>query len=289
MITLSNDILSLTIAEKGAELQSVKNAPTGLEYIWEGDPAFWGKHSPVLFPIVGGLKDNEYEYAGRKYSLGRHGFARDTVFTVVDHTGTSAVFAISETEETLQNYPFPFQFFVQYVLENDTLSVRYKVKNTGQGEMFFSVGAHPAFKVPLEAGEDFEDYYLRFNAVENAGIYPLDANGQVESQSVPFLENTDILPLKKELFYKDALVFKGLQSTAISIESKKSDHGLTVSFAGFPYMGIWSAKDADFVCIEPWDGIADSVHTAGKLEAKEGIIPLEPAQYFDAEWSVRFY
>lgn len=288
MIQIENKHIQIKIAEKGAELQSIK--ANGLEYLWQGDPAFWSKHSPVLFPIVGGLKDNSYTFEGKKYTLGRHGFARDTTFTVIDPPENGSVtLGIVDTEETQKVYPFSFQFMVQYVLEEDRLHIQYTVKNTDKKNMYFSVGAHPAFNVPLEPGLSFEDYSLHFQKEENAPIYPLDDKGQILIDPILFFENTDTLPLKKDLFYKDALVFKELKSTEITLETKKSKHGLTVSYEGFPFMGIWSAKDADFVCIEPWNGIADNVNASGDITQKEGIHILRPAEVFRAGWSVRFF
>ena len=155
--------------------------------------------------------------------------------------------------------------------------------------MFFSVGAHPAFKVPIVEGTNFEDYYLFFDKKERAGRWPLSSEGLIELKPEPFLNDTDKLPLKKELFYKDALVFKHLNSSAISIKSDKTERGVIVAFEGFPYMGIWNAKDADFLCIEPWQGIADSVNATGNLLEKEGIIPLGVGKTFKTSWSIELF
>ncbi|MFT4202870.1 MAG: aldose 1-epimerase family protein [Chitinophagaceae bacterium] len=288
MIQLENEQLQIQIVEKGAELQSVK--ANGLEYIWGGNPAFWGKHSPVLFPIVGGLKGNSYTFQGKTYQLGRHGFARDTIFTVLEKPKNETVLlGIADTEETKKVYPFSFQFFIRYTLKDNSLHIDYTVRNTDTQDVYFSVGAHPAFNVPLEKDLSFEDYALHFNQKEYSSIFPLDANGQTLTDSIPFLQDTQELPLKKTLFYKDALVFKDLKSDEITLKSEKSAHGLTVAFDGFPYMGIWSAKDADFVCIEPWNGIADNVEASGDITQKEGIISLSPTKLFNAGWSIRFF
>lgn len=288
MIQLENENLQIQIAEKGAELQSVQ--ANGLEYMWSGDPAFWGKHSPVLFPIVGGLKNNTYTFQGKSYQLGRHGFARETVFTVLEKPKDGTVLlGIADTEETKKIYPFSFQFFIRYTLKNNHLYIDYTVKNTDHQDLYFSVGAHPAFRIPLEKGLSFDDYALHFNQKEYADIYPLDENGQTLIKSVPFLQGTHTLPLEKSLFYKDALVFKDLKSNQMTLKTEKAQHGLTVSFDGFPYMGIWSAKDADFVCIEPWNGIADNVEASGDITKKEGIISLPPTKLFNAGWSVAFF
>jgi len=286
---LTNNILTVSIAEKGAELQSIVINSTGIEYMWGADPAFWAKKSPVLFPIVGGLKNNQYRYGGNTYTLGRHGFARDMDFRVTEHSPSTITFTLAETAETLEKYPFAFQFSVKYVLDGNKLSVSYLVQNTGDKTMLFSVGAHPAFKVPVAEGTVFEDYFLQFSHVENAGTWPLSPGGQIETFTTPLLDNTDVLPLTKPLFYKDALVFKHLMSNAISIVSNKTPHGLRVVFNGFPYMGIWNAKDANFVCIEPWCGIADSVTASGELIEKEGINALPTGGVFERTWSVEVF
>ncbi|SEW40970.1 aldose 1-epimerase family protein [Chitinophaga arvensicola] len=289
MIQISNEKLTVQINPQGAELQSIVRKDNGLEYLWSGDPAFWGKKSPVLFPIVGGLTDNTYHYNGQNYTLGRHGFAREQLFTVTEQAEEHVILRLSDNETTRKVYPFHFDFTIQYLLQDDQLQVTYQVKNQDDKTLLFSVGAHPAFKVPLTPDTTYEDYYLYFNKEEEEGIWPLTAGGQIQSAPVPFLHQTHELPLKKSLFYKDALVFKNLDSTAISIKSHLTRHGLTLAFEGFPYMGIWAAKDADFVCIEPWCGIADSVDATGALEEKEGINRLEPGRLFERTWTATIF
>ncbi len=286
MITIENDVLKVDITPKGAELDSIYGKQTGIEYLWQADPAFWPKKSPVLFPVVGGLKDNSYTYNGNTYQLTRHGFGRDSMYEVKDQTATSVRFELCSSEATLKLYPFQFLFWVGYTLKENELEVTFGVKNTGDETLYFSFGAHPAFNVPLVKGDAYTDYYLQFSETETAGHYPIAASGLIELEAQPLLENTNKLPLTKELFYKDALVFKELKSTAISILNTKNDHGLTVSYAGMPYMGIWSFKDADFVCIEPWCGLGDNTATTGELQEKEGINILEKDGSFTASWQV---
>lgn len=289
MPELINDKLQIVIAEKGAELQSVIRKDLKQEYLWNADPAFWAKTSPVLFPIVGTLKDGTYTYKGKNYTLGRHGFARDNMFSITEQTNSRIVFTLTDTEHTLPVYPFNFRFSVIYTIQDDVLTVQYLVENMGEETMYFSVGAHPAFKVPLEDGLQYEDYYLAFSEKEDTNLWPLSDNGLIERRSVPYLQQADKLPLHHPLFYKDALVFKHLTSTAMTLKSDKGTRGLEMNFEGFPFMGIWAAKDADFVCIEPWCGIADHVNASGELSEKEGIYALMSGQSFERKWSVRFF
>jgi galactose mutarotase-like enzyme len=163
------------------------------------------------------------------------------------------------------------------------------VQNDGEENMYFSVGAHPAFAVPITGGTDYTDYFLEFNIEENSGKWPLSSDGLIEKEPVPFLQHAKELPLEKSLFNKDALVFTDLQSDRIALRNRKNEHGLEVYYPGFPFMGIWSTKNADFVCIEPWCGIADSADFTGELKDKKGILALAPLASFERSWSVRFF
>ena len=289
MFTIQNQLLKVSIAPKGAELQSVQKIDTGMEYMWSGDEKFWGKKSPVLFPIVGGLKNNLYSHEGKTYQLGRHGFARDRMFAVTTQNTNSITFELKSDEESLDIYPFDFLFSITYTLDENKLSCTYDIINTGNQIMYCSVGAHPAFKLPLTNDTAFTDWYLKFDKTENTPKWPLSDEGLILLQADDYLVNTNTLPLSKELFSSDALVFKNLQSTAISIISDKSPHGLTMQFKNFPYYGIWSTKNADFVCLEPWCGITDSINADGELKNKEGINALQPTESFSRMWSVIFF
>jgi galactose mutarotase-like enzyme len=289
MVLIFNRELSVTISPLGAELQSVVRNDNGLEYLWSGDPAFWGKKSPVLFPVVGGLRNNGYTYNGQRYNLGRHGFAREQAFDIVSQSKEQVSFRLTDNETTRKHYPFHFIFYIDYRLENDRLRVIYRVENSDKKDLLFSVGAHPAFRVPLAPDTSYEDYYLFFEEEENSPIWPISSTGDIALSPQPFLEGTRKLPLKKSLFYRDALVFKDLQSRSISLKSDRTPYGVSIRFDAFPYMGIWAAKDADFLCIEPWCGIGDSEAASGELAGKEGINRLPPGGLFEREWSAQFY
>ncbi|MCW3107140.1 MAG: aldose 1-epimerase family protein [Segetibacter sp.] len=289
MPSISNDTISIKVATKGAELQSIYHKQHKLEYMWSGDPAYWGKHSPVLFPIVGELKNKTYNYKGKQYNLNRHGFAREMEFEVTEQNESSITFSLKSNEETAEKYPFQFVFSIKYALTQNTLQISFIVENTGNETMFFSAGAHPAFKVPLIEGTNFEDYQLVFNEKEITGRWPISSEGLIETEFKPLLQNENMLPLKKELFSADAIVLKDLRSTSISITSPKTEHGLKVNFNGFPYLGIWETKGADFVCLEPWCGIADSVNASGNIEEKEGINTLEPSGRFEVSYTIEVF
>ncbi|HVM90111.1 MAG TPA: aldose 1-epimerase family protein [Puia sp.] len=289
MYTIENEELKVDISPKGAELQGVFNKQTQLEYLWDGNPAFWSKRSPILFPIVGSLKGNIYYYHNRHYALNRHGFARDMVFEVLPQQKNSISFLLKNDETTLQYYPFEFELKITYTIQQNSLRVSYNVKNVSGHEMFFSIGGHPAFKLPLLAGTVYEDYYLEFNEEETKPRWPISKDGLIGTCPVPLLQETNILHLSKELFSEDAIVLKNLASSIVSVKTGKSKHGLDVDFGDFPYLGIWAAKNADFVCIEPWCGIADGVHASQQLADKEGINRLNSGDSFIRSWIGTFY
>ncbi|MES2516779.1 MAG: aldose 1-epimerase family protein [Bacteroidota bacterium] len=286
MQTIKSQQITAKINPKGAELVSLFNHEDQTEYIWRADPDFWGKSSPVLFPIVGSLKQNMYRFEGQEYTLPRHGFARDREFTVEKSGESNVIFLLTHDENTLKVFPFPFEFRLIYTLENSTLNVTYSVKNIGDREMYFSVGGHPAFAVPLAGNTNYDEYYLEFNKTETFKRWGLTSDGLIDTQPFDFLMNTNTLPLTKELFYDDAIVFKNLESTSVTLKSDNVNQQLKFDFEGFHFLGIWAAKNANFVCIEPWCGIADAANHNQELTEKEGIISLSSNEIFEKTWRV---
>jgi len=288
MIILENEILRAAIAPKGAELQSLINKQNGIEYMWGGDAAFWGKYSPVLFPIVGGLKKDTYYYQDKEYNLPRHGFARESVFMKEQLSSAQAVFTLQQDEQSLVVYPFSFTLKLHYQLDENTLRCTYEVCNSGNENLLFSVGAHPAFAVPITTDTTFPDYYLEFNTAETLHRWKLQ-EGLISSSAelLPTVNNK--LMLAKELFYEDAIVLKNMQSNVITLGCSKHSHGIHFKFNDFPFFGIWAAKDASFVCLEPWCGIADSVTHNQQLNMKEGINTLAVNANWQRTWAVECF
>lgn len=289
MITIENNQLKVSIATKGAELQSIYHKSFQMEYMWNGNPAFWAKHSPVLFPIVGTLKEDTYIFENKSYHLGRHGFAREMGFEVNEQKKDAVSFILRSDKLTRANFPFEFEFSIGYTLGVDGLKTSYRVHNTDSKDLYFSVGGHPAFKLPLVEGTAYEDYYLEFDKKETLSRWPISAAGLLEKVPIPVLQNEVMLGLNKGLFAQDALVFKHPASSSLSLKSKKTLHGLDFNFSGFPFLGIWAAKNADFICIEPWCGIADSVDSDQQLIHKEGINQLKKGEMFEKSWELKLY
>jgi galactose mutarotase-like enzyme len=286
---LQNDFLKLTIQSKGAELSSIVNKKNDKEYLWQADPKYWNRHAPVLFPIVGKLKKETYNFEHKDYQMSQHGFARDLDFKLVNDSKELLTFRLEESEETLKKYPFRFRFDITYELKGSAVEVSYQINGNNNKEIYFSVGAHPAFLCPIHKAETFEDYYLEFSELETADRHLLTDslfNGKTET----VLNNAKRLPLSYPLFENDAIVFSDLKSNEISLKSTKSENGVKVSFEGFPYMGIWTKEPcAPFLCIEPWCGLADNQNASGLLSEKEGIVKLSPHEVFRRHYQIEIF
>jgi len=278
--TITNSYLTAKIKHSGAELFSLIANSSNTEYVWEGNPDFWGKHSPILFPIVGTLKDNSYTYNSVQYRLSRHGFARDGVFELIEKKENGATFSMQSSEETLKVYPFRFELQISYTLEDNSLIINYKVINKGESKMPFSIGAHPAFSL---AG-NFENYSIQFEKEEPL-VYNLLDNDLISNETKTLATENNVIPLKYELFENDALIFKSLKSNYLTI-LLTGNPILRVHYDDFPHLGLWTKKDAPFLCIEPWFGYSDSVKSSGNLLKKEGIQILEADETFKSKFSI---
>jgi len=286
MIELNNNHIHISIKKKGAEICSLYNKTSALEYIWQGDPSFWPWHAPNLFPIVGGVVDNQVSYEGSFYPLQRHGFARHAHFVLIESSGTHAVFSLRYNKETLSSYPFHFEYQVIYHLDDDALRCTYKVINIDTKTIFFSLGAHPAFNVPFFPYERYDDYYLEFEKEEVLTRHHLSPNGYFNTQQSQVPLNGKKLELTEHLFEEDALVFKSLASKEVTIRSKNHPHALKVIFPEFKSLGIWAKPGASFVCIEPWLGYADNENFASSIQEKEGILSLSSGHVYEASFTI---
>lgn len=293
MLKLKNDKLKIDINTHGAEVKRVYHTGHRLDYLWDSNPRFWVKSSPVLFPIVGRVAQDTYLLNGKQYSLMQHGFARDHEFGVLCQTDTKAWFELKSNAKTLERYPFEFSLKIGYELVDETLEVKWEVVNLSQETMPFSIGAHPAFSTKLGAEDQFSDYYLHLESLEGIQTYVFNAEtGLISDEKVEIIERLKLLPLSKALFEEyPTLVLEG--ETAISLKSYNHEREVTMRFDGFPYVGIWSpinqeGEIADFVCIEPWYGMADTVSEPQELSNKKGIQLLAPGAKFETSYSMTF-
>lgn len=280
IIEIMSDSAVAQIETNGAELQSLKDV-FNTEYIWQGDPKYWNRRAPVLFPIVGAQKNGEYEYNGKTYKISRHGFARDSEFELVASNKNSAVFSLSSSDYTRTIYPFDFRLLLEYTLEGAQLTVKYSVLNTGNEDMYFSIGDHTAFNCPLLEDEKFEDYCVEFERDEHIDRLLINEDGLFTGEKEPFL-NDRSFRLDHSIFDKDVVFSDNLNSKAVSLINQKTGRGVSVEYKDFDNLGIWSPKgDAPFVCFEPWNGRASSVNDSAKLTDKKGIIRLSSGCHHD--------
>lgn len=286
MTTIENEFLKVTVRSQGAEMTSIFNKQTQTEHLWQSDASIWPWHAPNLFPIVGGLFNNELHVNGTTYQLAsRHGFTRESQFALVEASAKHAKFSLPFSEATLAVYPYKFEFQVLYDLFDHNLRVTYKVINQDGQTIYFSVGGHPAFQVPFLSNENYEDYYLEFETSEPLLTHLL-SNGLLSGETEPVPMDGRKLWLTKNLFDRDALIFKAITSKNVTIRSKNHQRSLSVSFQDFKDLGIWAKPGAPFVCIEPWLGYTDTEGKVTELKDKEGIEKVEHGHVFEAEFII---
>ncbi len=282
IIKLKNNEISASINSFGAELIALIKGETN--YIWTIDTKYWNKTSPILFPIVGRLKNDSYTLEGKEYQLTRHGFARDNDFEIIHQTENEVVLSFKSNEETVKIYPFQFELQLGYLLTNDELVVSYTVINTTEDKtILFSIGAHPAFAID----NAFNDYSLVFDKDSSFESHLLE-NDLFSGKTKSIVSNENSIPLDYNLFKEDALVFKNLKSTEVSLYYKNKPH-LKMNFEGFPFFGIWTKENAPFLCLEPWFGHADEAQTTGDLATKKGIIKINSDEIFTSNYKIKLY
>lgn len=277
-ITIYNHQIKATINTLGAELIQLEKE--NHNYIWTIDETYWNKTSPILFPIVGRLKNDTYTIEGKTYELPRHGFARNFEFKVEHQTENAVVFLLTENSETLKQYPFQFDLRLKYEIIENSLKMNYSIINKSQETMPFSIGAHPAFAI----NELFSDFTIAFNEVEDFVSHELEKE-QFNNSSKKIPSENEKINLDYALFEKDALVFKHLKSDKLTL-LKNNQPYISVEFKGFPYLGIWTKPNAPFLCIEPWCGLADNINHNGNIYEKEGIQLLDNNVEFEREINI---
>ena len=294
MYIIENDTLRVEIAEHGAELCSIYDKEKQHEAVWTADPAYWNRHAPVLFPFVGKVNGGFYRYKGMSYPMGQHGFARDMEFTFVEQTPDSVVFRLCDNEESRKKYPFAFELEITHRLEGRKVTVEWKVKNPSADEpLYFSIGGHPAFNCPVDAGTKKTDYFIRFDGHEKDASIPyvlIDQPSQgIDVEHVQELAlDGGYIPITDTTFDRDAYIFDdGTVQTATLCYPDKTPF-VTLSAPGFPSFGVWSKPhtDAPFVCLEPWIGRCDNMGFDGELPQKYGEQCAEPGQTFEASYTI---
>lgn len=286
LFQISNDKITVQVDSMGAELKSLKEVAAGREYMWNADPKYWKRISPVLFPLVGGVRDGVYRLEGKEYPMGQHGFARDMEFKLKSQVAHEIWFTLESNEDTLRKYPYPFVLELGYELADMTVIVKWRVKNPAKDTMYFSLGGHPAFLCPIEEGTKQSDYKIRFDTGEKVVSSCLE-NGLVSGKKITYELQDGVLPVTEHLFDKDALVIEHDQAHSVALVAPNGREYLTVSFDA-PLFGIWSPpkKQAPFICIEPWYGRCDTADYAGDWKEREWGQPLCAGETFTADYKI---
>ena len=286
MTTIENNQLRVSIRPQGAELTSIFHKPTATEHLWQADPMVWPWHAPNLFPIVGGLLNDQLHVGGQTYPMKRHGFARQSLFVETESSDSHAILSLRANDDTRAVYPYDFEFQLIYELTGSTLSITYRIVNEGDSAMYFSVGAHPAFNVPFGPGEAYDDYVLAFAHDEPLVTHQLSDAGLFSGETRPVPTTNGQLTLTQHLFDQDALVFKNLTSRRVSLKRRDGGRAVVVSFPDFPHLGIWAKPGASFVCIEPWLGYADAEGEPTSIEHKGAIQCVGAGDVFAAAFTI---
>ena len=286
LFQISNGRITIQVDSMGAEPKSLKEISSGREYMWNADPRYWKRTSPVLFPLVGGLKDGSFRVDGIEYPMGQHGFARDTEFCLKSQAAHEIWFLLESDEETMRRYPYPFALETGYELSDRTVRVKWRVRNPAADTLYFSIGGHPAFLCPIREGTRQSDYSLRFDARKELVSSVLE-KGLMSGERAVYALQDGALPVTEHLFDRDALVIERDQAHRVSLVTPEGREYLTVAFDA-PLFGIWSppGKNAPFICIEPWYGRCDSADYGGEWRDREWIQTLGAGEIFEASYDI---
>lgn len=289
--TIENEVLKISVDTQGAQLMSVLSKKTGIEYIWQGDPAYWTGRAYNLFPFIGRMYEGIFTYGGKQYSSRAHGLARYFEFGLEEKTENSLTFVMTDNAETKKEYPFSFTFRVTFLLNGSTLTTRYTATNNDSREMLCAFGGHPGINVPFGAGA-FEDYYLDFGEATIPSRHLLDESDSfMANKTVPYeLENGTKLPLRHELFDHDAIILEN-SSGKVSLRCDKESCYVTMTYDEYPFIGFWHAckTDAPYVCLEPWSALPAEAGKIVALENKPHITKIPAGKSAEKSFSLEFH
>lgn len=288
MITLKNDYLEVTLANKGAEIIKIVGQEDQINYMWRRDPSQWGSSAPILFPIVGALQNGECHIDGKTYKMNQHGFSRHSEYLAKQLSDSEVVFTLESNEEILKQYPYLFKLEVTYRLEKNILVCDLKVTNVDKQDIYFQIGGHPAFACPFIEGESSNDYYLEFSDFETIGrkIINLENKG-ITHEKAPLFDHERRVFVRQELFSNDTIILENFKSNQVALKSLNHQKSVVVHMDKFTHLGIWAAKHVGgLVAIEPWFGHSDYDGFKGEFKEKEGIITLKANETFNAAFKI---
>ena len=290
LYTIQNSQMRVTIDSLGAQLMSI-TAADGTEYLWGGDEAYWRNRAPNLFPYVGRLTEGRCTYGGKSYEMTRHGFANRTQFSALESGADHVTLHMEDSGETRAVYPFAFAFDLVYALSGSTLSVTYRVTNRDGKEMYFGLGAHPGFRVPLEPGKAFTDYRLTFAQPCQPWQVLMSDDYLINGQEAPYpLEGGRSMPLRHDLFDHDAIILKNMDRT-VTLSAGEGSRGVTVSYPRMRYLGVWHKpeSDAPYVCLEPWLSLPSRHGVVEDLSQQNDLMALCPGETYENRWTVTIF
>ena len=273
MLKIENGKYEVKINPMGAELSGLYGKAEKTEYMWQGIPEIWSGRSPILFPVVGRLKDDKYIYEGKEYKMPKHGFVRKELFKIKEQSEDSLTLTYKDYKKYYEAYPFEYEFSVKFEVTDKGVKVTHIVENLGDKDMYFSLGAHPG----IECGKGA---YLEFPETESVRAYRFNDDKIIKEETDEFLPGTNIFKIYDETFVDDAYVLEGLKSAYVIVKAPELNRSVKVDFGGAPYLGVWAKPAAPYVCIEPWFGLDDDVFATGKIEEKKGIVKLPTKETF---------
>lgn len=286
--TIKNDKIEVSVEDLGAQMRSIKDA-TGKEYLWQGDEKYWNGSAPNLFPYIARLTEGKYILKGRTYEMPKHGFLRNSVLKLKEKTQTKMVFSLTDSEETYRMYPYHFEIKVKYELFENELKVSYNVANKDKKVMYFGVGGHPGFQVPVEKELSFEDYFIEFAKGTDMKRVGMSEDCFVTGKDEAFpLEENRRLYLHHNLFDDDAIILKDAPSKVV-LASEKGSARIEMETSHLEYLGIWHkpASDAPYVCIEPWSSLPSKKDIIEDLEKQDNLVSLKPDGYYTGFFKVK--
>jgi len=290
LYTIFNDKIRVSIDTFGAQMQSI-TAADGTEYLWYGDKTFWGSRATNLFPYVGRLTDGRCTYRGESYAMTQHGFAKRMEFIVTEQQEDRIVFCLSENEETKEIYPFNFKFYLIYELEGSTVHITYRTENTNDTTMYFGLGGHPGFRLPLEDGKSFTDYRLTFAQPCHPSRAELSEKYLMSGTETPYpLENDTTITLRHDLFDRDAIILHHMDKT-VTLSAGEGSKGVTVHMPRMNYLGIWHTPEteAPFVCLEPWVSLPSRDGVVEDLTQQGDLVALDAGETYENKWSITVF
>jgi len=272
MVTIQNGHLTVDIAAQGAEMQRVRDA-NGVERLWHGDPAFWSGRAPVLFPVAGAFKEDTYILDGKRYTMPKHGFAKEREFALEHQDAASATFVLAREAGQEPGFPFAFALRIRYLLDGNAITVQYITENTGREAFWHGIGAHEAYACP----EGIGNYRVVFEK-EEALRRILPQHGQITRESTPLDQQGNVLPLADVLFAEEAIIFDGIASRSVTLESPLHNRTVRVDFPDFDALLLWTIPGAPYLCIEPWTNLPDYADTDQDITKKPGMFEIRPGE-----------